>query len=253
MVFVVGSPRSGTTFVGNSLGSQPGFVDLGEVPLLKAAVPRLVGRPRRGAGARGAADRRSSSATSGSSTGCAASSRTPRRATSSRRAARVSARRRPSTSSATAATSSARCSSAAGSAPVARARTTRSRPTARTRASGSSRSGGDEFEEASEATPGRVGVARATSPRRAAAPERTIELRYEALVADPACARPTRVAQALDADAGAARAPRSREVHADVGRPLAQGPDAGAARRHRGRGGRAARRARLHLSGGTLR
>jgi hypothetical protein len=45
MVFVIGSPRSGTTFVGNSLGSQPGFVDLGEVPLLKAAVPRLVGRP----------------------------------------------------------------------------------------------------------------------------------------------------------------------------------------------------------------
>jgi hypothetical protein len=45
MVFVVGSPRSGTTFVGNSLGSQPGFVDLGEVPMLKAAVPRLVGRP----------------------------------------------------------------------------------------------------------------------------------------------------------------------------------------------------------------
>jgi Sulfotransferase family len=45
MVFVVGSPRSGTTFVGNSLGAQPGFVDLGEVPLLKAAVPRLVRRP----------------------------------------------------------------------------------------------------------------------------------------------------------------------------------------------------------------
>lgn len=45
MVFVVGSPRSGTTFVGTSLGSQPGFVDLGEVPLLKAAVPRIVGRP----------------------------------------------------------------------------------------------------------------------------------------------------------------------------------------------------------------
>jgi hypothetical protein len=44
-VFVVGSPRSGTTFVGGALGSQPGFVDLGEVPHLKAAVPRLVGRP----------------------------------------------------------------------------------------------------------------------------------------------------------------------------------------------------------------
>jgi hypothetical protein len=45
LVFVVGSPRSGTTFVGGALGSQPGFVDLGEVPLLKAAVPRLVPRP----------------------------------------------------------------------------------------------------------------------------------------------------------------------------------------------------------------
>jgi hypothetical protein len=43
LVFVVGSPRSGTTFLGRSLGAQPGFVDLGEVPLLKAAVPRLVG------------------------------------------------------------------------------------------------------------------------------------------------------------------------------------------------------------------
>jgi hypothetical protein len=45
LVFVVGSPRSGTTFVGGALGSQPGFVDLGEVPRLKAAVPRLVERP----------------------------------------------------------------------------------------------------------------------------------------------------------------------------------------------------------------
>jgi hypothetical protein len=45
LVFVVGSPRSGTTFVGVAVGSQPGFVDLGEVPLLKASVPRLVSRP----------------------------------------------------------------------------------------------------------------------------------------------------------------------------------------------------------------
>src|SRR2546423_6152617 len=44
-VFVVGSPRSGTTFTGSALGSQPGWVDLGEVPLLKAAVPRLAGVP----------------------------------------------------------------------------------------------------------------------------------------------------------------------------------------------------------------
>ena len=45
LAFVVGSPRSGTTFTGGALGSQPGWVDLGEVPLLKAAVPRLVGEP----------------------------------------------------------------------------------------------------------------------------------------------------------------------------------------------------------------
>jgi hypothetical protein len=45
LVFVVGSPRSGTTFVGESVGSQPGFVDLGEVPLLKAAVAELAPLP----------------------------------------------------------------------------------------------------------------------------------------------------------------------------------------------------------------
>lgn len=45
MVFVVGSPRSGTTFLGRSVGSLPGFVDLGEVAALKAAIPGLAGRP----------------------------------------------------------------------------------------------------------------------------------------------------------------------------------------------------------------
>src|SRR5256714_2370197 len=44
-VFVVGSPRSGTTFTGSALGSQPGWVDLGEVALPKAAVPRLTELP----------------------------------------------------------------------------------------------------------------------------------------------------------------------------------------------------------------
>jgi hypothetical protein len=42
LAFVVGSPRSGTSFTGSALGSQPGWVDLGEVPVLKAAVPKLV-------------------------------------------------------------------------------------------------------------------------------------------------------------------------------------------------------------------
>ena len=45
LVFVVGSPRSGTTFTGRALGSLPGFVDLDEVQPWKAAIPRLVGRP----------------------------------------------------------------------------------------------------------------------------------------------------------------------------------------------------------------
>ena len=46
LVFVVGSPRSGTTFLGESLGEQPGFVDLSEVTPLKAALPALVGKPQ---------------------------------------------------------------------------------------------------------------------------------------------------------------------------------------------------------------
>lgn len=43
LVFVVGSPRSGTTFLGNAIGSLTGFVDLGEVAPLKAAIPDLYG------------------------------------------------------------------------------------------------------------------------------------------------------------------------------------------------------------------
>jgi hypothetical protein len=41
LVFVVGSPRSGTTFLAEAIGSLPGFVDLGEVAPVKAAVPEL--------------------------------------------------------------------------------------------------------------------------------------------------------------------------------------------------------------------
>lgn len=45
LVFVVGSPRSGTSFTAGAIGALPRFVDLGEVPLLKAAIPGLVDRP----------------------------------------------------------------------------------------------------------------------------------------------------------------------------------------------------------------
>jgi hypothetical protein len=41
LVFVVGSPRSGTTFLAGAIGGVPGFVDLSEVTPLKASIPAL--------------------------------------------------------------------------------------------------------------------------------------------------------------------------------------------------------------------
>ncbi|HZT53814.1 MAG TPA: sulfotransferase [Gaiellaceae bacterium] len=38
-MFVVGCPRSGTTFLGRAIGGLPGFVDLGEVTPWKATLP----------------------------------------------------------------------------------------------------------------------------------------------------------------------------------------------------------------------
>jgi hypothetical protein len=52
LVFVVGSPRSGTTFLAGAIGSLSGFVDLGEVAAVKAQVPTLVALPREEAAAR---------------------------------------------------------------------------------------------------------------------------------------------------------------------------------------------------------
>jgi hypothetical protein len=45
LVFVVGSPRSGTTFLASAIGSLPGFVDLGELAPLKGAAPELATLP----------------------------------------------------------------------------------------------------------------------------------------------------------------------------------------------------------------
>jgi len=41
LIFVVGCPRSGTTFLAGALGSHPGVVDLGEVKPVKAAIAEL--------------------------------------------------------------------------------------------------------------------------------------------------------------------------------------------------------------------
>jgi Sulfotransferase family len=45
LVFVLGSPRSGTTFLAGAIGGLPGFVDLTEVTPHKAAIPELAGLP----------------------------------------------------------------------------------------------------------------------------------------------------------------------------------------------------------------
>ena len=52
LVFVLGSPRSGTTFLAEAIGSLPGFVDLGELLPLKASVPELARRDPAEAAAR---------------------------------------------------------------------------------------------------------------------------------------------------------------------------------------------------------
>ena len=51
-VFVVGCPRSGTTFTGRSLGAHPGLVDLGEAAPHKASVFELARLPEAEAAAR---------------------------------------------------------------------------------------------------------------------------------------------------------------------------------------------------------
>src|SRR2546423_14824356 len=51
IVFVVGSPRSGTTFLAGAVGSQPGFVDLGEVGPVEASIERWTSLPEAPAGA----------------------------------------------------------------------------------------------------------------------------------------------------------------------------------------------------------
>lgn len=45
LVFVVGSPRSGTTFLAGAIGALPGFQDLGELAPVKAAVAELSSLP----------------------------------------------------------------------------------------------------------------------------------------------------------------------------------------------------------------
>jgi hypothetical protein len=45
LIFVCGSPRSGTTFLAGVLGAERGCVDLGEVKPVKALIPRIANAP----------------------------------------------------------------------------------------------------------------------------------------------------------------------------------------------------------------
>ena len=106
LVFVFGSPRSGTTFLAGAIGSLPGFADLGEVNPLKAAIPDVSARD-----IRTILDRVRRLGLVGSRR---AVEQTPETAFVLPAVRRRSRGRRSSTRCATAATSSARCSSAAG-------------------------------------------------------------------------------------------------------------------------------------------
>lgn len=44
-IFVVGSPRSGTTFTAKTIGSVNGYADLGELAPLKRSIPHLITHP----------------------------------------------------------------------------------------------------------------------------------------------------------------------------------------------------------------
>jgi hypothetical protein len=52
LVFVIGSPRSGTTFLAGAIAEQPGFVDLSEVNPHKASIGQLLELPQAEAAAR---------------------------------------------------------------------------------------------------------------------------------------------------------------------------------------------------------
>ena len=96
----------------------------------------------------------------------------------------------------------------------------------------------EEFGAASEARRAAWAWRRYVTAARAV-PERTLELRYEELVTNPERS-PSRLADVLDLKPE----PLGRVVLEGlrpIGRPLAARPDAGAARRRRGRSGRALR------------
>ena len=161
LVFVVGSPRSGTTFLAGAIGSLPGFVDLGEVPPLKAAVPELVASRADGGRTAPAQDPRRRAARRVSSAPIRAVEQTPELAhlvdvvapRLPRGADRPHRPRRPRRRLLAAREAVAPAPRASGSG------RRRRRVRRRTRGSGSSRDRRDEFERVERRAPRRLGVA----------------------------------------------------------------------------------------------
>ena len=209
-----------------------------DLPRRGARRAARVRRPRRGeagegggAAARHPADRRGGRAAPADARARAPARPRPppaRRRADARGLVRPPRRRSPRTrwrgsctASATAATSSARCSSAAGSARTGAGSDDVGRGYGSTAASGSETTRRTAFERLSDA--GRAASAwRHYTTAARAAPERTLELRYEALVADPAAAAEP-VAAFLHSDPEPLAEAFARRVR-DLGRPLATRP-----------------------------
>ena len=209
LVFVVGCPRSGTTFLGGALGSLPGFVDLGEVTPWKAVLPSAPA-------ARGVAPDPRARAGARSGGGLRGVEQTPETAFALVRRSRRIRGRSPSTRSATAGTSSARCSSAAGSASRGRAPTTRGTRTVRQPRFWVEPERREEFSRVSGRSPLRLGVAALRRGRTQpvnGVQGRVLEVRYESL---PDAAE--RLAGFLDADETALRRALSAFRDSSIGR-----------------------------------
>ena len=200
LVFVVGSPRSGTTFTGSALGSLPGFVDLDEVQPWKAAIPGLLDRPDEESSRRGCGASSSACGGSGSRRGLRGVEQTPE--TSFVLAAALLAYpeavavhvMRDGRDVVTSLLERGWLSAERTGADDARL------PTAPMPASGSS----GAARRSSPRSPTRrapPGPGAGTSTAARAVPERTVEVRYEQLVADPAGAAAP-VAERLGVAAG---------------------------------------------------
>ena len=201
LVFVVGSPRSGTTFTGSALGSLPGFVDLDEVQPWKAAIPGLLDRPD-DVGRAAPAGILERVRRLGLAPGLRGVEQTPE--TSFVLAAALRAYpeavavhvMRDGRDVVTSLLERGWLSAERGRG--------RRRPTAVRRPRPLLGRAGPRGRSSPRSPTRRVprGPGAATSPRRCAVPERTVEVRYEQLVADPARAAAP-VAEALGVDAGA--------------------------------------------------